>query len=31
MLEGVKKDMGECWRRGPKVDVTNQKKMTFNA
>jgi len=30
-MEGVKKDMGECWKRGAKVDVTNQKKRTFYA
>jgi hypothetical protein len=31
MMEGVKKDMGECWKRGAKVDVTNQKTKTFYA
>jgi len=31
MIEGVKKDMGECWKRGAKVDVTNQKEKTFYA
>jgi hypothetical protein len=31
MIEGVKKDMGECWKRGAKVDVTNRKKETFYA
>jgi len=29
MTEGVRKDMGECWKRGAKVDVTNQKKRLF--
>jgi hypothetical protein len=29
MIEGVKKDLGECWKRGAQVDVANKKKRLF--